>query len=71
MRCQFNDDSSDDGDVRLDEQLVPVNDIFWYLRSMLQSDGGIEEDVSHRIRAWWVKWWQASNILCEEKSQIN
>ena len=34
---------------------------------MLQSDGEIDEDVSHRIRAGWVKWRQASCILCDRK----
>jgi hypothetical protein len=34
---------------------------------MLQSDGGINEDVSHRIRARWVKCRQTSGILCDKK----
>jgi hypothetical protein len=34
---------------------------------MLQSDGEIDEDVSHRIRAGWVKWRQAFDILCDKK----
>jgi hypothetical protein len=33
---------------------------------MLQSDGEIDEDVSHRIRTGWVKWRQASGILCDK-----
>jgi hypothetical protein len=41
MNCQFNGDSSDDGDVSLNGQVVPMNNTFWYLRSMLQSDEGI------------------------------
>jgi hypothetical protein len=44
-----------------------VKDTFRYLRSILQSDGEIDEDVSHRIKAWWVKWWQISGILCDKK----
>jgi hypothetical protein len=43
-----------------------MNDIFQYLESMLQSDGEIDEDVSHRIRAGWVKWRQAYDILCDK-----
>jgi DNA-directed RNA polymerase delta subunit len=50
MRCQFSGENSDDRDVSLDGQIVLMNDTFWYLRSMLQSDGEIDEDVSHRIR---------------------
>jgi hypothetical protein len=55
MRCEFNDVRSDDGDVTLAGQVVSRRDTFRYLGSMLQSDGKIDEDVSHRIRAGWVK----------------
>jgi acetone carboxylase gamma subunit len=44
-----------------------MNDIFRYLRSMLQSEGEIDEDVSHRIRVGWVKWRQTSGVLCDKK----
>jgi hypothetical protein len=67
MRCQFSGENSDDGDDSLDGQVVLMNDIFWYLGSMLQSDGEIDEDVSHKIRIIWVKWRQASGILCDKK----
>jgi hypothetical protein len=56
MRCQFSDDNSDDKNVRLDGQVVPMNDTFQYLISMLHSDREIDEDISHKIRAGWVKW---------------
>jgi hypothetical protein len=51
MRSQFRGENSDDGDVNLDGRVVPMNDTFWYLGSMLQSEGEIDEDVSYRIRA--------------------
>jgi hypothetical protein len=38
MRCQFSRENSDDGDVSLDGRVVPINDTFQYLESMLQSD---------------------------------
>jgi Reverse transcriptase (RNA-dependent DNA polymerase) len=34
MRCQFSGESSDDGDVSLDGQVVSINDTFQYLGSM-------------------------------------
>jgi hypothetical protein len=67
MRCQFSGENSDDGDVSLDGRVVPMNDIFQYLGSLLQSEGEIDEDVSHRIRAEWVKWRQAFGVLCNKK----
>jgi hypothetical protein len=33
---------------------------------MLQKDGDIDEDVNHRIKAGWMKWRQASGILCDK-----
>jgi hypothetical protein len=54
-------------DVRLDGQVVPKKDIFRYLGSMLQKNGNIDEDVSHRIKASWLKWRQASAVLCDPR----
>jgi Reverse transcriptase (RNA-dependent DNA polymerase) len=55
MRCQCSGGNSDDGDVSLDGRIVSMIDTFRYLRSILQSEGEIDEDVSHRIRAGWIK----------------
>ncbi|KAJ4744373.1 Retrovirus-related Pol polyprotein from type-1 retrotransposable element R2 [Rhynchospora pubera] len=67
MGCEFSGIRPVDGDVCLDGQVVLTKDTFRYLGSMLQSDGEIDEDVSHRIRAGWVKWRQASGVLCDKK----
>jgi hypothetical protein len=40
--------------------VVPKKDTFRYLGSMLQKDGDIDEDLSHRIKVGWLKWRQAS-----------
>ena len=34
---------------------------------MLQRDEDIDEDVSHRIKAWRMKWRQASGVLCDKR----
>jgi hypothetical protein len=67
MRCDFGTTISEDGDVSLGGQVVPKKDTFRYLGSMLQRDGDIDEDVSHRIKAGWVKWRQASGVLCDKR----
>ena len=46
---------------------MPKKDTFRYLGSMLQRDGDIDADVSHRIKAGWIKWRQASGILCDKR----
>jgi hypothetical protein len=52
-------------DVRLNGQLVLKKDIFHYLGSMLQKNENIDEDISHRIKVDWLKWHQASDVLCD------
>jgi hypothetical protein len=42
---------------------MPRKDSFRYFGSMLQRDGDIDEDVSHRIKAVWMKWHQAYSVL--------
>ena len=46
---------------------MPRKDTFRYLGSMLHRDGDIDEDVSHRIKAGWMKWHQASSVLCDKR----
>jgi hypothetical protein len=55
MKYDFSATTQEEGDVRLDGQVVPKKDIFHYLGSMLQKNGDIDEDVSHRIKAGWLK----------------
>jgi hypothetical protein len=47
--------------------VVSKKDTFRYLRSMLQKNGDINEDVSHRIKDGWLKWHQASGVLCDPR----
>ena len=54
MRCDFGG-VVQEGDVSLEGQVVPKKDTFWYLGLMLQRDGDIDADVSHRIKAGWIK----------------
>ncbi|GER37199.1 ABC transporter B family member 1 [Striga asiatica] len=66
ITCAFSMATHDDGDVSLDGQVV-AKETFRYLGSMLQKDGGIDADVRHRIAASWLKWRQASGVLCDKR----
>jgi hypothetical protein len=55
MECDFSATTQEEGDARLDGQVITKKDIFRYLGSMLQKDEDIDEDVSHRIKAGWLK----------------
>jgi hypothetical protein len=67
MKCDFSATTQEEGDVRLDSQVVPKKDTFRYLGSMLQKNEDIDDDVSHRIKASWLKWRQASGVLCDPR----
>jgi hypothetical protein len=72
MKCDFSATTQEEGDVRLDGQVVRKKDTFCYMGLMLQKDGDIDEDLSHRIKASWLKWrrlkWrQASSVLCDPR----
>ncbi|KAF3653912.1 hypothetical protein FXO38_15424 [Capsicum annuum] len=57
--------------VLIDETRGCVNDKLEVWRQTLESkgqgNGDIDEDVSHRIGAGWMKWKLASGVLCDKK----
>jgi hypothetical protein len=67
IKCNFSATMQDEGDVRLGGQVVPKKDTFRYLGSMFQKNRDIDKDVSHRIKVGWLKWRQASGVLCDPK----
>jgi hypothetical protein len=70
MKCDFSATTQEERDVRLDGHVVSKKDIFRYLGSMLQRDGDIDEDVNYRIKDGWLKWRQASGVLCDPKVSL-
>jgi hypothetical protein len=34
---------------------------------MLQKDGDIDEDISHRIKGNWLKWHQIFSVVCDPR----
>jgi hypothetical protein len=67
MRCDCDTTTHEEGYVSLEGQLVPRMDSFQYLRSMLERDEDIDENVSHRIKVGWIKWHQTSGILYDKR----
>ena len=41
---------------------------FRYLGSVLDEEGNMEKEVSHRIQAGWNNWRAASGILCDKSA---
>ncbi|PHT39805.1 hypothetical protein CQW23_18659 [Capsicum baccatum] len=68
LECKFNDVRlEDEVVVKLESQVVCKRDSFKYLGSVIQDNGDIDEDVSHRIGVGWMKWKLASGVLCDKK----
>ncbi|KAF3631765.1 putative pre-mRNA-processing factor 6-like [Capsicum annuum] len=47
--------------------VVCKRDSFKYLRAVIQGNNEIDEDISHRIGAGWMKWKLTSRVLCDKK----
>jgi hypothetical protein len=70
LKCDFSATTQEEGDARLDGQVVPKKDTFRYLGSMLQKDEDIDEDLSHRIKTGWLKWRKVSGVLCDHRMPL-
>ena len=50
-------------EVTIGEEVVASTTKFRYLGSIIQSNGKVDGDVTHRIQAGWLKWQVATRIL--------
>ncbi|CAH9087480.1 unnamed protein product [Cuscuta europaea] len=57
--------SSSDTEITLDGEEIPIRDMFCYLGSIIQRDGELDGNVSHRIKAGWMEWKIDSGFLCD------
>ncbi|XP_009796009.2 uncharacterized protein [Nicotiana sylvestris] len=65
VECKFNDmTGEEDVEVRLDSQVILKRESFKYLGSIIQGDGEIDGNVTHRTGVEWMKWRLAFEVLC-------
>ncbi|GJT38900.1 zinc finger CCCH domain-containing protein 18 isoform X1 [Tanacetum coccineum] len=70
LRCDFGNVEiahNEEVDIRIGEKILQPKESFRYFGSMLHKSGRIDEDVSHRIKAAWMKWRAATGVLCDRK----
>ncbi|WMV39928.1 hypothetical protein MTR67_033313 [Solanum verrucosum] len=68
LGCKFSDVVDEtDVEVRLAAQIIPKKESFKYLGAVIHGSGDIDDDVTHRIGAAWMKWRLASGVLCDKK----
>ena len=56
--------------MTIGEDIVASTKKFKYLGSIIQSNGEIDGDVTHRIQVGWRKWRAATRVLCDRKFLI-
>ncbi|GJV08821.1 reverse transcriptase domain-containing protein [Tanacetum coccineum] len=52
-------------DIRIRDKILQPKESFRYHGSMLHTSERIDEDVSNRIKAAWMKWRAATGVLCD------
>jgi hypothetical protein len=70
MKCDFSATTQEEADVRLHGLVVPKKDTYHYLGLVLEKDGDIDEDVSHRIKDDWLKLCQTFGVLCDPRVSL-
>ncbi|GJY90157.1 retrovirus-related pol polyprotein LINE-1, partial [Tanacetum coccineum] len=68
LRCDFGNGEithNEEVDIRIGDKILQPKESFRYLGSMLHKSGRIDEDVSNRIKAAWMKWRAATGVLCD------
>ena len=68
MECKFNTSRSPHTEgVKIQNQEIPKSEKFRYLGSIFSKDGEIIDNITHRIQVSWLKWGEASEVLCNQR----
>ena len=68
LRCNFSGTKSiSELELTLGGKVVASTSKFIYLGSVIQRNREIDEDVTHRIQAGWLKWRATIGVLCDIK----
>nr|XP_043615961.1 uncharacterized protein LOC122587864 [Erigeron canadensis] len=70
LRCDFDKQEirqNGDEDIRIGERILDPKVSFRYVGSVIHKSGRIDEDVTHRIQAGWMRWRAASGVICDKR----
>ena len=71
MERNFSNRTSTNGNVeKLEGQKIPKRYHFHYLGLIICKDGDVSDDVIHRIKAGWIKWRNATGVLCDQRIPV-
>ncbi|XP_019256326.1 PREDICTED: uncharacterized protein LOC109234715 [Nicotiana attenuata] len=67
LECKFSNGMHEAKvEVKTNTQVIPKRDSFKNLGSIIQGNKEIDEDVTHRIGAGWMRWRLDSGVLCDK-----
>ncbi|KAK4729555.1 hypothetical protein R3W88_022543 [Solanum pinnatisectum] len=67
LECKFSDVTQVvNVEVKIDALVISKKKSFKYSWSIIQENGDIDDDVTDRIGAGWMKWKLTSGILCDK-----
>ena len=68
IKCKFNKKQiTNILEVKIGEYIIPTVSSFQYLWSIIQSNGEIDGDVTHRTHVGWMKCRNALEVICNHK----
>ena len=63
-------DDDEDGEVRLQGEVLKRVEKFKYLGSTVAEDCELEAEINHRIQVGWMNWKKVSGVLCDRRIGI-
>ncbi|MCX8759408.1 reverse transcriptase domain-containing protein [Vibrio parahaemolyticus] len=67
MECRFSKNRNNNEGIHLDGKKICNSKTFKYLGSIISNNGEIMDDVINRIKVGWMKWRNASGVLCDRR----
>ena len=64
MECNFSTNEITRNTIKLEEKEIDSSRCFKYLGFIFQSNGNIQQDVTHRMKGGWKKW-RAATRICD------
>ncbi|XP_063586251.1 uncharacterized protein LOC134763612 [Penaeus indicus] len=70
MKCHFGEEDEQEVDLEIDLEVLRETDIFTYLGSMVQHDGGVEAEITNMIQSGWRNWRKCAGVMTDKRMSM-
>ncbi|XP_063591415.1 uncharacterized protein LOC134768525 [Penaeus indicus] len=70
MKCHFGEEDEQEVDLEIDLEVLRETDIFTYLGSKVQHDGGMEAVITNRIQSGWRNWRKCAGVMTDKRMSM-